>query len=102
MIRKFISIISPVFKIILSAIAIGENKTTYMALIIIIFVIFTDIFRFSIIIRSHLKNRILVQDQGGAEFQPADILKYFEDLKRRPNAEVGPKDIFEIASNKLK
>jgi len=51
------------------------------------------------LIRSHLKNRILVQDQGGAEFQPADILKYFEDLKRGPNAEVGPKDIFEIASS---
>ena len=50
-------------------------------------------------IRSHLKNRILVQDQGGAEFQPADILKYDEDLKREPNADIGPKGIFEIASN---
>ena len=30
----------------------------------------------------HLKNRILAQDQGGTEFQPADILKYFEELKR--------------------
>jgi hypothetical protein len=51
--------------------------------------------------RSHLKNRILVQGQGGAEFQPAGILKYVEDLKRGPNAEIGPKDIFEIASNNL-
>jgi hypothetical protein len=48
--------------------------------------------------RSHLKNRILVQGQGGAEFKPAGILKYVEDLKREPNAEIGPKDIFEIAS----
>jgi drug/metabolite transporter (DMT)-like permease len=49
--------------------------------------------------RSHLKKRILVQDQGGAEPQPAGILKYVEDLRRGPNAEVGPKDFFEIASN---
>jgi len=49
-------------------------------------------------IRSHLKNRILVQGQGGGEFQPADILKYVADLKREPNAGIGPKDIFEIAS----
>jgi hypothetical protein len=42
--------------------------------------------------RSHLKKWVLVQDQGGAELQPAGILKYVEDLKRRPNAEVGPKD----------
>jgi hypothetical protein len=31
--------------------------------------------------RSHLKNRILVQDQGGPEIQPAGILKYSEELK---------------------
>ena len=61
--------------------------------------------------RTYLKNRILVfirlrrtrikaeKHRGGAEFQPADILKYFEDLNQGPNAEVGPKDIFEIASN---
>jgi hypothetical protein len=48
--------------------------------------------------RSHLKNRILVQDQGGAEVQPAGILKYSEELKRGPNTEIGPKDFFEIAS----
>jgi hypothetical protein len=51
--------------------------------------------------RSHLKKRILVQDQGGAELQPAGILKYVEDLKRGPNTEVGPKDFFEIASKLL-
>jgi hypothetical protein len=50
-----------------------------------------------VVIRSHLKKKILVQDQGGVEFQPAGILKYVEDLKRRPNAEIGPKDFFEIA-----
>jgi hypothetical protein len=47
---------------------------------------------------SHLKNRILAQGQGGTEFQPADILKYFEDLKRVPNTEIGTKDFFEMAS----
>ena len=52
------------------------------------------------ICRSHLKNRILVQGQGGAEVQPAGILKYSEELKRGPNTEIGPKDFFEIASNK--
>ena len=49
--------------------------------------------------RSHLKKRILVQDQGGVEFQPAGILKYVEDLKRGANTEIGPKDFFEIASS---
>ena len=52
-------------------------------------------------IRSHLKKKVLVQDQGEAEFQPTGILKYVEDLKRGSNAEVGPKDFFEIASNPL-
>ena len=51
--------------------------------------------------RSHLKKKILVQDQGGSELQPAGILKYVEDLKRGPNAEIGPKDFFEIASKPL-
>ena len=48
--------------------------------------------------RSHLKIRILAQVQGGAEFQPEDILKYFEELKRGPNTEIGTKDFFEMAS----
>jgi hypothetical protein len=48
--------------------------------------------------RSHLKNWILVQDQGGSEFQPAGILRYVEDVKRGSNAEIGPKDFIEIAS----
>jgi hypothetical protein len=38
----------------------------------------------------------LVQDRGGAEFQTGGILLYVEDLKRGPNKEVGPKDIFEM------
>ena len=52
-------------------------------------------------IRSHLKNRILVQDRGGAEFQTGGILLYVEDLKRGTNKDIGPKDIFEIASTSL-
>jgi hypothetical protein len=42
----------------------------------------------------------LVQNQGEAECKPAGILKYVEDLKGGSYAEVGPKDYFEIASNK--
>jgi len=49
-------------------------------------------------IRSHLKNRIFVQDRGGAELQTAGILLNFEDLKRGPNKDIGAKDIFEMAS----
>jgi hypothetical protein len=49
----------------------------------------------------------LVQGQGGSEVKPAGILKYSEDLKRRSNSEIGPKDFFEMASitylkNKIK
>jgi len=54
-----------------------------------------DIFQHT---RSHLKNRILAQGQGGAEDQPAGILQYSEELKRGPNTEIGPKDFFEMAS----
>mgnify|MGYP001819459866 CR=1 FL=1 len=50
-------------------------------------------------LRSRLKNRILAQGQGGAEFQTGGILMYVEDLKRGPNAEIGSKDIFEMASH---
>jgi hypothetical protein len=49
--------------------------------------------------RRYLKNRIWVQGQGEIEWQPADILKYFEELDRGPNAEMGIKDIFEMPSN---
>ena len=54
---------------------------------------------FEITSRSHLKKRVWAQDQGGTKFQPADILKYFEELKRGPNVEIGFKNFFEIASN---
>jgi len=49
--------------------------------------------------RSHLKNRILVPDRGGAEFQTAGNLWVFEDLKRGTNKDMGPKDIFEMVSS---
>jgi hypothetical protein len=42
----------------------------------------------------------LAQVQGGPEFQPPDILKYFEELKRGSNKEIGAKDFFEMASDK--
>ncbi len=51
--------------------------------------------------RSHLKNRILAQGQGGVKFQSVGILKYFEELKREHNAGFGPKDIFEIAYSNI-
>ncbi len=51
--------------------------------------------------RSHLKNRILVQDRGGAEFKTAGILEYGEDLKRGTNKDIGPKDVFAMASSQL-
>jgi hypothetical protein len=35
--------------------------------------------------------------QGGAEFQPAGILKYSGELKRDPNAEIGPKGFLILA-----
>src|SRR5210317_1098643 len=74
----------------------------------------TTITRYNI--RSHLKIKILVQDpplktsgikkRGRVLTRPVcwtgsstGILKYVEDLKRGANAEVGPKDYFEMASN---
>jgi DNA helicase-2/ATP-dependent DNA helicase PcrA len=53
------------------------------------------------IYRSPLKNRILVQDRGGAEFRTSGILEYVEDLKRGANKDIGIKDIFETASSQL-
>jgi hypothetical protein len=53
------------------------------------------------IIRTHLKNRILVQDRGGTEFPTGGILLYVEDFKRGTNKDIGPKDIFEIGSKLL-
>ena len=48
--------------------------------------------------RGCFKIKLLVQHQDGAEFQPAGIHQYVEDLKRETNAEIGPKDNFETAS----
>jgi len=48
-------------------------------------------------IRRHIKNRILVQDRGGVEFQTAGNQLVVEDLKRGTNKDMGPKDIFEMA-----
>jgi hypothetical protein len=49
--------------------------------------------------RTHLKNRILVLDRGGAEFKTGGILLYVEDFKHGTNKDIGPKDIFEMGSN---
>ena len=49
--------------------------------------------------RTYLKIRIFGRDQGGAEYQPAGILKYVEDLRGGLNADIGRKDFFEIGSN---
>jgi hypothetical protein len=56
-------------------------------------------FRKPVCVRTCLKNRILVPDRGGAEFQTAGILEYVEDLKRGTNKDMGPKDIFEMGSS---
>jgi len=53
------------------------------------------------IYRTHLKNRILAQDRGGAEFQTGGILLYVEDLKRGTNKDIGPKDIFGMGSKQI-
>jgi len=50
--------------------------------------------------RTYLKNRILVQDRGGAEFQTAGNLLVVEDFKRGSNKDIGPKDILEMGSSK--
>jgi hypothetical protein len=56
-----------------------------------------------LLFRSHLKNRILGQNRGGAVFQAAGILQYFEDLKQGTNPAKGgrAKGIFEITSNSV-
>jgi len=41
-------------------------------------------------VRSHLKNRILAQGQGGIKFQAAGILGCFEELKREGNTGFEP------------
>jgi len=53
------------------------------------------------IIRTYLKKKILVPDQGEAKHQSAGIIVYFEDLLRGCNAAMGRKDFFEKGSRKL-
>lgn len=57
-------------------------------------------------VRKHLKKRILIQDQGGHEFQIAPttgsssgIRWYAGDLKFMSNTDIGAKDFFEMACN---
>jgi hypothetical protein len=52
-----------------------------------------------VLVRIRFKNRILVQDRGGAESKTAGILFYVEDLKRGTNKDIEPKDIFEMDSS---
>ena len=57
-----------------------------------------DLYFQGVFSRIRLKNRILVQDRGGAEFQTAGNLLVVEDLKRGTNKDIEPKDIFEMDS----
>jgi len=50
---------------------------------------------------SPLKSAGSTTSQGGRDIQTGGILQYFEDLNSVPNAEIGPKDFFEIASSLL-
>jgi len=43
-----------------------------------------------ILIRTHLKNKLLVQDRGGTELYTGGILLYVKDLKRGTNKEIYP------------
>ena len=45
------------------------------------------------------QKRILVQDQGGFEFQTGGIRLYVGDLEPGSNTGIGPKDFFEMACN---
>ena len=78
---------------------IWNRKKNQISFLYIFFTNFQPKFRGVMSTRSHLKNRILVQSHGGAEFQTGGILQYFEDLKRDTNKDPGPKGIFEMTSN---
>ena len=56
---------------------------------------FNDVFSFQEIINSirRHRNKIPAQDQGGAEFQPAGILGYVEDLEGGSNADIEPEAV---------
>jgi hypothetical protein len=44
------------------------------------------------------KSSIRFKVKTAVRFKPEEYIRYFEDLNRAPNAEIGPKDLFEIAS----
>ena len=44
------------------------------------------------------KARDLRQVKAATRFKSEEYIRYFENLNQAPNAEIGPKDIFEIAS----
>jgi len=48
--------------------------------------------------RTYLKKRLLVPDQGAAEFQTAGIRRYAGELKDGFNAERKPEDFLEMGS----
>jgi hypothetical protein len=49
------------------------------------------------LLRSYLKNVFWFKVKADARFNPEEYIGYFEDLNRAPNAEIGPKDFFEMA-----
>ena len=51
--------------------------------------------------RIQLKERILVQNQGGREVQLGGILVYLEELNRTPSIELGTKVFFELNSSRI-
>ncbi len=47
------------------------------------------------------KNGFLFKVKVVARFNPEEYIKYFEELNRAPNAEIGEKNFFEIASKNM-
>jgi hypothetical protein len=46
------------------------------------------------------KSGFWLKVKAAVRIKPEEYIRYFEDLIRALNAEIGPKDLFEIASNK--
>jgi len=42
------------------------------------------------------KNGFWFKVKAAARFKPEEYIRYFEDLNRTPNAEIEPKDFFEM------
>ena len=49
-------------------------------------------------IRNYLKNGFWFKIKAAVRNKPEEYIRYFEDLFRAPNAEFGPKSVFEIVS----